>query len=141
MLLLSQHHDHLARFLSMTVRILENYNKAENRSFKDLNLPFDLIVKQQHMALCNRSLVRFFATRISCSCLDQKKAETKALPKIGSCYYCGEIKVRSTLTLCAGCKMEQYCSKECHRAAWPSHKDECKRAISERAFCVAKAKS
>lgn len=130
----------LLQVIVMSVLTLENYNKAENRSFGNLCLTADFFMKYQHIVQgCHRSIVRFFSTRISCSCLDEKKAETKTLPKVGRCDHCHENKDRSTLMLCTGCKVQQYCAKECQRAAWPSHKDSCMRENFEGVYSVAKA--
>ncbi|KAG2024023.1 hypothetical protein CC2G_001622 [Coprinopsis cinerea AmutBmut pab1-1] len=43
------------------------------------------------------------------------------------CSYCEEIKEKG-LMICSRCKLAHYCSKECQRLAWPSHKLLCKKA-------------
>lgn len=43
----------------------------------------------------------------------------------------GEVKQCSndTNNTCKGCRLVQYCSKECHEAYWYRHKDDCKSAL------------
>lgn len=38
------------------------------------------------------------------------------------CYVCGKLQQVKT---CGGCRKVQYCSYECQRAAWGSHKEVC----------------
>ncbi|TFK63413.1 hypothetical protein BDN72DRAFT_322885 [Pluteus cervinus] len=43
------------------------------------------------------------------------------------CQYCLRTKAEvATLSKCAGCRIELYCSKECQKKAWPTHKVKCK---------------
>jgi hypothetical protein len=41
-----------------------------------------------------------------------------------SCLHCDK---RGGIKQCSGCHGANFCSKECARAAWPNHKEECKR--------------
>ena len=43
------------------------------------------------------------------------------------CHSCGE----DAKSLCSGCRIVCFCSKECQVSAWPSHKAKCKAAKNE----------
>lgn len=43
------------------------------------------------------------------------------------CHACGE----DAKSLCSGCRIVCFCSKECQLSAWPSHKAKCKAAKNE----------
>jgi hypothetical protein len=59
-----------------------------------------------------QSLVRFFAKRIPCNCLNETKQDFH--------------KTCSKLRFCVACrKAAKYCSKECQHADWPSRKEFC----------------
>ena len=75
---------------------------------------------------CERSTVKFYYKRISCSCLDTKYEEMKCQPKKGVCSGCDQYKDRSTLRVCAGCNRHQYCSRKCQIDDLPNHKAMCK---------------
>ncbi|TFK63414.1 hypothetical protein BDN72DRAFT_322916 [Pluteus cervinus] len=46
--------------------------------------------------------------------------------KLVQCQYCMRSKAEGlTLSKCAGCRLELYCSKECQKKAWPLHKAKC----------------
>eukprot|EP00980_Cylindrotheca_fusiformis_P009376 scaffold2049_cov108-Cylindrotheca_fusiformis.AAC.2 len=66
----------------------------------------------------------FYAKRIPCSCLDEKHAALKALPKMSRCAYCRRIRLRSDLMLCVRCKFVHYCSEQCQRADWKNGHEE-----------------
>ena len=60
---------------------------------------------------CRRSVVRFFAKRTQCSCLDSYYATIKqTLPKMGKCGNCGKVQDRSKrrFMVCGACKKAQY---------------------------------
>jgi len=77
-----------------------------------------------------RELAKFFTQRNGCSCLKQKYKAIKAdQPKQGRCGKCNEVKDRVKLMLCQGCKVMNYCSKECQRADWDRHKEGCRTLV------------
>jgi MYND finger len=73
-----------------------------------------------------RNLVRFFASRIPCRCLDQKKREYQE--KLGKCNNrnCGKSVLDATLMNCGNCQIYKYCSKDCQAQDWPEHKKVCR---------------
>jgi len=75
---------------------------------------------------CERSVVRFFCRRITCSCLDEKVVAVHPQPKTGLCDHCDSRIKQKDLWKCTGCNAFQYCSKKCQKASWPSHKEICK---------------
>jgi len=66
----------------------------------------------------NRSIIRFYISRIKCSCLDERYAKAQSLPKMSVCSMCTKQIETSKLYLCGGCKLFQYCCVECQTAAW-----------------------
>lgn len=66
-----------------------------------------------------RAVTKFFAKRISCSCLKEKCKQSNSLQKLGECSYCHQQMDCSKLLLCSRCKLCQYCSKMCQTATGP----------------------
>ena len=83
----------------------------------------------------NRELIKFFRKRTTCNCLDDTYARSKAQskPKMSTCHNCGIRRERSSLKLCGGCRVEQYCGAQCQKAAWPSHKKDCEFLVKREA--------
>ena len=74
-------------------------------------------------------VVRDLSSRISCSCLDAKKAQQAKLKKKQTTAICTECKQEiglERLLVCGECKIANYCSKECQVADWPRHRIYCK---------------
>ena len=73
-----------------------------------------------------RDLLKFFHKRTACSCLKERYSVVrKIFPKLGKCSHCKVVKARSLLMVCGRCKIDQYCSSECHVAAWSEHRRQC----------------
>jgi len=76
------------------------------------------------------TLVKFFRTRIPCTCLDEKYEEVKHIKKMGICFNpkCnirdGKVQ-RSKTMFCSRCREITYCSRECQEADWKRHKKNC----------------
>lgn len=86
----------------------------------------------------NHTLVSFFRKRIPCSCLDDTYKIVKSMPKTGlccnpSCTRPNRIAQRKTMMYCARCREANYCSQDCHKAAWPRHKNRCKEWVELKA--------
>ncbi|KAL9182278.1 hypothetical protein ACHAXT_012930 [Thalassiosira profunda] len=75
---------------------------------------------------CERSLVKFYAKRTSCGCLDKALAEARTGAKLGVCHVCREVQERSSMYLCGGCEKRSYCGPLCQAHDWRSgHKERC----------------
>jgi len=70
-----------------------------------------------------RALIRFFAKRVPCSCLQEKLAKVNVQPKMGLCFHCCGSFEFQALMKCNRCKIVHYCSKACQVANWPTHKE------------------
>ena len=55
-----------------------------------------------------RTIVKYFAQRITCECLKERFAASKEQPKLGQCSCCRLSKDRSQLLLCSNCNFAQY---------------------------------
>ena len=76
---------------------------------------------------CKRSLVKYFVNQTPWSCLDGLYAKIKsAMPKMGACMNCKQLKERSSLFICTGCERVTYCSEACQLENVPKHKKHCK---------------
>lgn len=78
-----------------------------------------------------RDIARFLWKRTKCSCLNERYEQLKSEPKLGVCDGCWhrgkrEQEHREKLEICTGCRMVQYCSRECQVADWSRHKGACK---------------
>eukprot|EP00985_Skeletonema_marinoi_P003306 scaffold1383_cov79-Skeletonema_marinoi.AAC.1 len=79
----------------------------------------------------DHTLVSFYRKRISCTCLAKKYKEVKSIKKMG---YCNNEKCplpggkveRSKMLYCTRCSVAYYCSRDCQKAAWSEHREECK---------------
>lgn len=77
------------------------------------------------------TLVKFFKSRISCSCLDEKYKQVKHITKIGICLNPGcklpDNKVaRNDMVCCTRCSLVNYCCRECQVDDWRRHRKECR---------------
>ena len=88
----------------------------------------------------NRSIIRFYMSRIKCSCLDEQYTKARSLPKMSVCIKCSNQIETSKLFLCEGCKLVQYCGVNCQTAAWKAeHHEICGRRKSSKALEVVSA--
>ena len=77
-----------------------------------------------------RAAIRFFAKRITCSCLKSKYSQVKKeKPKSGMCDGCLKSTRRETLMVCSNCRLVQFCSKSCQLDYWPKHKRMCNHVV------------
>ena len=73
-----------------------------------------------------RDTVKFVAKRLQCTCLKKlHNAMRKKVAKVGLCFGCQTQFPRSELYVCTGCMYAEYCSRDCQRADWSDHKEDC----------------
>jgi hypothetical protein len=127
--------DH-SRDFAMYARYFEQYIAVElHQTQATMNCP-----KIGEMTLRDdeHTLVKFFRTRIPCSCLDEKYHEVKHITKMGFCYNpkCNiparQIE-RSKTMYCSRCRSVTYCSQGCQKANWKEHKKFCDHRVAKKA--------
>ena len=69
--------------------------------------------------------VLFRETNTFCNCMKPYKEEAKAMDKVGVCLKCRQEFPKMQLKRCSRCLVVQYCSKECLKNNWPTHKYFC----------------
>jgi hypothetical protein len=62
-----------------------------------------------------RAVVKFFAKRTKCNCLDAIYERSKKVSKMGKCRYCQITQERASLMVCSQCNLVQYCSTKCQK--------------------------
>ena len=121
--------------LANVVLMLENFHCSKDVQLMDLDNIVIQVFRFRESGLknidisngCERSLMKFFALRIPCTCLDEKYALAKRqFPKVARCDQCGIQKERRSMFWCSKCEAFQYCSRECQVNHWPIHQPLCK---------------
>eukprot|EP00984_Skeletonema_dohrnii_P007856 scaffold2899_cov85-Skeletonema_dohrnii-CCMP3373.AAC.12 len=130
-----------ARTCTVFARYLEQCTAVELKQTQALvnwgkiceaNIPLDI-----------HTVVKFFRRRIPCRCLDKKYEQVKGFKKLGHCYNpdCpinyGQVE-RSKTFYCSRCRNVTYCSRECQKADWTTHKHECDECVARIAEFEAK---
>ena len=115
-----------SRLYATLARYLEEVIAVENSIQNDIywTKVFQLYGADEH------TLVKYFRRRIPCNCLNERYNEVKHLTKLGICYNpdCplpDRKSERCKLRHCTKCCQANYCSIECQRADWKSHKKTC----------------
>jgi len=73
-----------------------------------------------------RDALKFYFKRTSCSCLKVKHFEArKSITKVGICLGCDKEYERQLLSVCSGCMVTQYCSRDCQVTDWCRHEENC----------------
>lgn len=99
--------------LMSALLVLENCHGSRRLDFVAMGPSFQGVLEKNKDAFegCRRSVVRFFAKRAQCSCLDSYYATIKqTLPKMGRCGHCDKLQDRSKrpFMVCGACKKAQY---------------------------------
>ncbi len=116
-----------ARFNAIVVCFFEEWTAVKMRESKAL-VNWAKIVELDRAD--DHTLVQYFRKRIPCACLDKKYEEVKSVKKIGYCYNSscsqpGNLVERSKMFCCTRCGLANYCSVECQKVDWKSHKEFC----------------
>ena len=117
-----QHHKNKAIICSMA-GALEIYGTYSDQTVKERRTAN---ITNRLWGGNGRDTVKFVAKRLQCTCLKKlHKATRKKLGKVGVCIGCQKQFPRSQLYVCTGCMYAEYCSGECQRATWSTHKEQC----------------
>ena len=105
----------------LTLGITSKYTKSP--LFAD-GEKFDKYCRDIHT---NRGIINvlFRETNTCCNCMTPYKEEAKAMEKLGMCDNCRQKFPKMHLKRCSRCLSIQYCSKECMKQSWPTHKQFC----------------
>lgn len=86
----------------------------------------DIQLFERDVMFCPRELVRFYHKKNSCDCLEALYSRLKKTKdRKRRCFGCGSIKNFREIKECSGCKVAEYCSRECQLSHWAEHKREC----------------
>ena len=50
---------------------------------------------------------------------------------LNKCHHCGMADAETSLSICSGCRLICFCSRECQTKSWPDHRTKCKAAKAE----------
>jgi len=117
-----------ARFDASIAFFFEEYNAVNLHDRKDQAMDFPKMLELSRADA--NTLVKYLRKNIPCKCLDGKYKEVKSITKMGFCCneHCqvpGRMVERRTMLYCTRCRAVNYCSPECQKADWPSHKEIC----------------
>lgn len=75
----------------------------------------------------DKNLILYLSKHVPCDCLAATvEAVTRPGEAFPTCDRCGQMELFKKLLLCAKCKQQRYCSKECQVEDWKSsHKQHC----------------
>jgi len=135
--------DGLARKCAVCARYFEQYIAAE------LHQTQAIMHWQKIMEVSiegdTHTLVKFLRKRIPCACLEKKYDEVKSITKMGLCFnpQCNNNRIveRTKTKYCSGCRCATYCSRECQKANWPVHREDCEHMTRIRAEFEAEKES
>ena len=122
--------DGLARQSAAYAKFFEQWRAVKCGAIGDFRSQHGKIEELSSDSCDEHTVVSFFKKRIPCKCLNRRYNNVKSIPKLGICNYQGCLlpdrkTERSKLMHCERCRAVYYCSIECQKLAWPSHKEFC----------------
>jgi len=121
-------------FLCTVLLVLEKYDGGDDihSTFYQSNGVASKVRDLNPIGSNQRDVLKFMSRRVKCSCLKKPNAVARrTYSKVGTCGGCSQVIERSSLLLCGGCKIDQYCSKQCQIKAWSDyHKADCNEFIA-----------
>ena len=121
-------------YLCTVLLVLENYDGGDDihTTFYQPNGVASRVRDLNPQGSNQRDVLKFMSRRITCPCLKRQYAAAKrTYAKVGACGDCSRVFERSSLLLCGGCRIDQYCSRECQIKAWSDyHKADCNEFIA-----------
>lgn len=113
--------------LAITVQQLHCDGKAASYSHNpSLYLPTVMEIST------DQGVLLYLAKRIPCNCLKKLRKETKKQTKMGYCFQCRKQAPVTDQFMCGGCNTITYCSPDCQKLHWPSHKHECRHVSKQK---------
>ena len=61
----------------------------------------------------------------------RREATKPATAVLNKCHQCGKTDAQTDLSICSGCRLICFCSKDCQTKSWPDHRKKCKAAKAE----------
>jgi len=115
-----------AAYVAQAIALLENYDVSMETTLSNNGVASKMRDLSYVGSSTRRDVLKFLSKRVTCSCLKEMYSQVrKTLPKMGRCHNCQEVKLRRLLLVCSRCRVNQFCSRQCHFACWPVHQKYC----------------
>ena len=118
----------VVRDMAALVLKFDMFINISNMSESTLNqVAYDNFKSISEMCDNEQQVIKFFADRVPCGCLDAKLDEAMSCERQGRCWNdaCSKFQPDRNMFDCGRCKLVKYCSKECQVAHWKKHKKTC----------------
>jgi len=103
------------------------FNKAGMKEAEAYGLKLCRAIRDFYASEDFQTLIRFFAQRAPCACLDLEVKKVDHQPKMGLCCACHQSMEFQALMKCTQCKVAHCCSRACQVANWSLHKNFCQK--------------
>ncbi len=106
--------------------ISRNLSDLSNDLSKDEFKEFDVIQKNTYGKIPFKQMPELLSD-IGCPGKIDEEQFKKTLCGCSDIHSCANCLKSDNVSMCSGCKEVYYCSRECQKKDWPSHKGECKK--------------